>query len=379
MHPTSRQTGRRLGLLLLGYLAALVAVVVLAPFRFAWPTASRFVVVAGEAWWLDAILNVVLFVPLGFVGARAVDRRGVRWVVVVGLLVFSATLETLQLLLPGRYSTWSDIVANTTGALVGVALARLVARRVGDDRVLVPNLLLDLPLTGLLWLLVPALWLDGLGAAGNPARLRLLLPVAVAGGLAAAAVATSAAGERRRGAEGAVGLVILWYGIGVVPAVFVDPTVAALGFAVAMAAAFAGVPAWREALRRERRLEPHVLRFLLPLLVAYLIGLAAYPGALEVLGPEGGRVAVLRWIERVAAFTVLGYAVAEWGGRREAPIGETVLPGVLVAALLASGLQGFGDPPAGWSSVPLFACAAAVGGVLYHLQRAHVIALRRGE
>ena len=74
MHPTSRQTGRRLGLLLLGYLAALVAVVVLAPLRFAWPTASRFVVVAGEAWWLDAILNVVLFLPIGFLGARTVAR-----------------------------------------------------------------------------------------------------------------------------------------------------------------------------------------------------------------------------------------------------------------------------------------------------------------
>lgn len=374
---SAHHTGRRLGLLLLGYLAALVAVVVLAPFRFVWPTSPQVALVVGEDWWVDAALNVVLFVPLGFTGVRALGSAPSAWPVVLLAGLFSAMLELMQLLLPGRYTTLSDVLTNTLGAALGVALARLVTRRLGDDRVLVPSLLLDLPLTGLLWLLLPVLWLDGLGATGDPARLRLLLPLALVGGLTAAAVVQQAPVSRRPGGDSALTLGTGWFVIGALPAAVVDPPLALLGLAITLVAAMAGLRAWQEAGRRERRLEPMVLRYVLPLLVAYLIGLAANPGSLEVTGGDGGRVGMLRWLERVAGFTVLGYAIAQWGGRREAALGGTVLPGVLAALVVAAALQGFGDPPAGWLSVPLFAAAATVGGVLYAFQRAHVIALRK--
>jgi hypothetical protein len=371
------RTGRRLGLLLLGYLAALVAAVVLAPFRFEWPGSTSIALVVGADWWIDAALNVMLFVPLGFVGFRALGvASGVPQVVLLAAL-FSAMLELLQLLIPGRYTTVSDVLTNALGAAIGVALARLVVRRLGDDRVLVPSLLLDLPLTGLLWLMIPVLWVDGLGAAGDPTRLRLLLPLALVGGLVAAAVIHSVADERGDGVRRALGIAIAWYLVGALPAIAVDATTAGLGLAITVIATVASHGAWREAVRRERRLEPVVLRYVLPLLVAYLIGLAAQPGTLEVGSVDGGRIGVLRWLERVAGFTVFGYAIAQWRGRRETPLPATVLPGVITTAVLAAVLQGFGDPPAGWVSVPFFVAAAAVGGVLYAFQRAHVIALRQ--
>ncbi|MFN8197527.1 MAG: VanZ family protein [Nakamurella multipartita] len=66
--------------------------------------------------------NIVMFVPLGLCGALALARH--RWLVVPAAALASATIETIQLVaLPARYATVRDVVANTTGALIGYLLA----------------------------------------------------------------------------------------------------------------------------------------------------------------------------------------------------------------------------------------------------------------
>jgi glycopeptide antibiotics resistance protein len=77
---------------------------------------------------VEASANVVLFVPVGFVAAFAFTAK--RWwqIGAFGLLV-SGCIELGQILfLQNRFASPSDIVTNTSGAVIGALLAALVVQ-----------------------------------------------------------------------------------------------------------------------------------------------------------------------------------------------------------------------------------------------------------
>ena len=84
--------------------------------------------VCGERGVADVIINVILFVPFG--AALGVAGTRLLRVCLVGAL-FSGAIELAQLFVPGRDSSLSDVLSNTTGAAVGYALARYTPRIVG--------------------------------------------------------------------------------------------------------------------------------------------------------------------------------------------------------------------------------------------------------
>jgi VanZ family protein len=71
---------------------------------------------------LEFLANVVLFAPLGVLLVLAFP--GVRWwaVVLAGFLL-SVGIELVQLAIPSRVSSVSDVVANTAGTTLGLLLA----------------------------------------------------------------------------------------------------------------------------------------------------------------------------------------------------------------------------------------------------------------
>ncbi len=83
----------------------------------------------------DWAANILLFVPLGFLGMAAlcVDRRRSAdwWAVPTALawVGFSVLLEFLQLYFPPRVSSINDVAAESTGAVVGIALWIVAGRR----------------------------------------------------------------------------------------------------------------------------------------------------------------------------------------------------------------------------------------------------------
>ena len=76
--------------------------------------------------------NVLLFAPLGML---AVAWRRPWWQGILAGVVASASIETIQLLfLPTRVADVRDVVANTLGAALGVAVATVLSRRIARSQ-----------------------------------------------------------------------------------------------------------------------------------------------------------------------------------------------------------------------------------------------------
>ena len=371
-HP-SVATGRRLGGLFLGYLAVVVAVITLAPFQFAVPAQfTAALIVTDGGWATDVILNIVLFVPLGVLWHRS--RGGSAGAALLFGLALGAAIETAQLFLAPRYTTLSDLLANGGGAGIGAAISAALSRRVASTT-LVTRLWLDQPMMGLVYLLWPLAWLIGLSSGSAPDRLWMLAPIGAAGALAITAVATVGRNARANAALPVL-MTTIWMMVAAVPAVRVAPRLAGLGIGVALAVALLGGPLWNAALRRERRLEPQVVRALLPLLAVLLVGVSLHAGSVAVTGGgEAARESLLRVIAQAAAFTLLGYLVAESRGRRREPLRQ-LIAWPLVAAIIMAVVLEFAVTP--WHSlvrVGAVILATAVGATLYDAQRAHILTL----
>jgi VanZ family protein len=106
------------------------------PWRFAWPPdagAAFAALMAGGHWWSgrgDVVGNIVLFVPVGALGAlfpSARSPRGLAALMVLGML-FSFALQVIQIVVPARDAALSDVLWNTLGLALGVLLAEALRR-----------------------------------------------------------------------------------------------------------------------------------------------------------------------------------------------------------------------------------------------------------
>ena len=85
------------------------------------PSTSFWCIVCGDRGVLDFSANVVMFVPLGFALMLATERR---WSSVLACMATTFSVELLQVsVVSGRDASLGDLVANTLGGGIGVALA----------------------------------------------------------------------------------------------------------------------------------------------------------------------------------------------------------------------------------------------------------------
>ncbi|PRB59823.1 VanZ family protein [Microbacterium sp. MYb45] len=73
----------------------------------------------------EFLANVALFVPVGFLLPFAWSRLRLWQVVLIGALM-SGLIESVQGLMPSRYPTISDVIANSLGSLAGGVIAVLL-------------------------------------------------------------------------------------------------------------------------------------------------------------------------------------------------------------------------------------------------------------
>ncbi len=97
-----------------------IAVLTLTPQYSATKTPPSLCLLCGEQSILDAVLNIILFIPLG-IGLRLAGMSR-RRAFAIGL-VTTITVETLQLVIPGRDTSLGDIFTNSFGGLLGILCA----------------------------------------------------------------------------------------------------------------------------------------------------------------------------------------------------------------------------------------------------------------
>jgi hypothetical protein len=124
--------------------SATVALLTLGPGDPSGPATPFICFPCGDWGTADAILNVALFLPagvlMGWAGASALAVAAVGFGSSLGI-------EAIQTLLPGRYPTAADIVANGVGALIGLWWVRRGADRLERPRLVAVLSALTLLLT----------------------------------------------------------------------------------------------------------------------------------------------------------------------------------------------------------------------------------------
>ena len=385
------ETGTQLGLALLAYLLGITLIVTLIPFRFAWPEAWRWVFYVGS---VDVFANILLFLPLGFLYRYARPHAHAHPVAIAmgaGALL-SLGIETLQLFEATRNPSPVDVAANAAGAALGALAYGRLARSPRIDGRVVGWLALELPIMGLVYLLVPLLWVSALAAYGEFARsvMTLLAGVfgaALLGGMQRYYFGPARASQPRHTATFAG----IWFIAGAFPALAWQPLLIAAG-ALAVAGLCWALGSMRSAVHRpNRRFEVRLIAYAAPLYVTYLAALTLAPlisgtGDWTVRRGFGeaasDQIEILRLLELIAAFTLVGYMAAEARGRAIARYREAV-PGVIVCGLalvaVCELVRGYAQSDgASAARATLLMLAVLYGGWLYYLQRAHVIRLIAG-
>jgi VanZ family protein len=83
---------------------------------------------------VEAAANVLLFLPFGLLAGLLLPRHR-RWLAVAAAVLLSAGIELAQSgLLPERFGTVQDVLANTAGAVLGAVISLLPGRPVRRGR-----------------------------------------------------------------------------------------------------------------------------------------------------------------------------------------------------------------------------------------------------
>jgi VanZ family protein len=356
---------------LLGYAVAVALLATLAPFDFDYvPGRGMHVLFLLD----DVLRNLLLLFPAGFLCALSGEPRlGSGTLRVLGLgLALGLAVELAQLLLPGRHSNLVDVLANGAGAWAGALAAQQLDHRL--QRLLSEELLLELPVTGSLYLLASLLIVHTFAGGGTRVVSTALL------GLSAAPVAAALYRERlqRTTALPVWRFVVhagLVFAAAALPGMLRRPllfrgaallfTLAALGFALATWFAL-GLDRANPA--EQRRFEARTAARTLPWFLLYVAGLAPRWRKTGAGVAMAGNRAALVLVETCAALTLLGYLLAELTSRARFAARWRVLGALLVGVTIGAAFE-----QDGWSSArlgvllrPLLLGASCVAGVALH-------------
>ena len=386
VEPAAATTGERLGFALFAYALAVILIITLLPFHFDVP--QRLNIDIGDDLYA-AIVGILLFVPLGLFYRLATSQRNgsIMGLIAMAVLI-SALIEAIQLFDVTRQTTVLDVAANTLGALIGGICFDAIGRSAKQQGSVIGWLGLEIPMMGLVYLLVPLLWVGALGGRGElvPVAMALLLGAFGArllGGLQRCYFGPRKAADPHHTAAFAGA----WFFLGAFAMLVWQPLGLIVGVVIATALTWwIGSRPLGDA-GSNRRFEAALLRSAAPIYGAYLLMLIALPLAGGIvpwhdrlwfprLGSSQAETA--RLLEVCAAFTLLGYMLVEIRGRQIQHFGAT-LPRLigwsLVLAIAMEVARGFGVQGASLARGVLAVGACVYGGWLYHLQRAHVMSI----
>ena len=371
---------------LLMYMVGIVLLITLIPFQFHIPQSIS------DIWGIylnDSITNLVLFLPLGFLfqlsRRRHKDTLCVR-ALGFGILV-SVVIEITQVFLLGRYTSVIDVMTNGAGAWVGALIFTLMKGHLNETRIS-GVFALELPLMNLIYLLIPLIWLNGLSAGHEVSRVWLLVVLGVFGAIVLSSVYMHRLRYVERLSSNKVTFLAMgWFFVAALPALAHFPVQGILcgvgvGIIVRVLTAFQTKP-----IQAERRFELPTLKRLLPLYIFYLLLLALWPTTVafgewqrvvhfQELMFDERVVFIFRFVEYIAAFTLLGYIVAEMRGRKQESVTKILMWIVVLSLSCVIGIVFLkGNTPFSlltFIEVALITGASLYGGIIYRLQLAAI-------
>jgi VanZ family protein len=318
---------------------------------------------------------------VGFLYRLTTKRRGA---LLLGAGI-SFSIETVQLFIPVRTPSIIDILANALGAGLGAFVYDLISARIVITQAMLGRLRLETPLMGLIYLLIPLLWTDALALNEDLNRWLLTLLLSVCGAVIFSnlfrhwweSINFRAMGYASLAAGG-------WFVIGAGPALLRPSPVLIIAVGVMLLTAMLTV------LPRsftDRRFERNTLKLLFPIFVLYLLLLSrtfpfsifdtwhAMVGFTDRIADKSLQTLYPR-IEHLAAFTVLGYLIAEWRGRLELSLRHDLPRLFLITTSFALVLEFFSgfqsQRGASLIRLVLSIVGALFGGTIYHMARAHI-------
>ena len=371
-----------LGYALLIYMCIVVVLITFIPFEFRMPESFH---ITWSTNFADLVTNIFLFVPIGFL-LRLTRRKDTDFLclqaIVFGVLL-SFTVESAQVFIPGRYPQVIDVLTNSFGAWLGAIIFSLLKNGLKEEqvgRLFAP----ELPLVGLIYLLIPLMWLNGLATGEEESRLWLLLLLGVIGAGVICSVYINR--FKHTGAFGYTKLTVFtmcWFCLCSLPVLINFPfKIVLFGAAVVLVV---------QILARmnkggnihDKRFEIPTIKKQLPVYMIYLLLVVAWPTTIpagewqynivfhELVFKE--RIAfIFRFIEFIAAFTLLGYMIAEMRGRKNERVEKTLGWTFFIAAGSAVLIEVLKAYPALNStnilSIIIIILACLYGAVIYRLQ-----------
>ena len=373
-----KTTTSRLASVLLGYVIIIILFLTLNPFYLEVPDQLELKL---RTYPEDVILNIILFLPLGFIYRLTTKRHG-AWL--FGALL-STVIEIIQFFIPVRTSSPTDILNNTLGAAFGALFYDLISTRINLTPRTIGRLRLDTPLMGFIYLLIPLLWANGLAHAKASERWPLTIMIGICGAIVFNDIFRNLPESKGKNLTIRVaGITGFWFLLGAginfrnpVPTLMV--TLVVISVAVILTIIPRQFP--------DRRFEHTSMRRLIPVFALYIFLLALWPinqpftewhgifGLTDQI-EESEWQGLLPRVEYLAAFSILGYLTAEWRSRAELTMAQDI-PRLLAviggSALTLEFLVGF-QAGMGASLVRfiLVTMVALYGGVIYHFLRDHV-------
>lgn len=336
----------RFALVLLFYMLGLAALATLSPFDFDLSNPLDYTWVTTRS---DVALNLAFLFPVGFLLRLARSERAWPWALdalSLGVLV-SCVLELLQLLLPSRYTSPTDVLTNGLGAWAGGITHMRIGRYL--DRRLQRQLSLHLPLANLLYLSFPLLSLDGLSTLSWDGCLPVIALALFVAEIAAGLYKHRLEGSHQPFANAFSCTIGLLFGIAYMPIVIGSlpiwlGAVAFAGVSTRFVIAFGTrLPA------TERRFVAITIKRASPFFLLYVLLLGAHGflaghwhmgGMLERSMIDSGQMIALSLLRDVTAFTLLGYLGSELQARWSDPT-RRIIARVLAVAVPAAVFVGW--------------------------------------
>jgi glycopeptide antibiotics resistance protein/uncharacterized membrane protein len=367
---------------LLIYMCIIILIITLSPFNFKVPEKMRI-------FWIlnfkDFIINIILFIPVGFLFALT-RRSGEDTIIVVPLVfgvLFSLLIESAQQFLPDRFPQVSDIITNGIGAWLGSFIfVRLQRHTIKEHSGKV--LATELPLMNIIYLLIPLMWINALSNAGDIRRLFLMLILGLFGsGVLASIFKYRLKSTGITSANKFSLFALVWFFVGTGPLLlnYPIPTIILGIFVWLIVGVLVRLP--NKIGSADKRFELPTLKRWFPIYAIYLLLLSVYPidlpaaewqmnQSFQRLAFDEHILLTFRFVEFIAAFTLLGYMIAEMRGRKNEAVETTLGWTLLIAAGSAIFIEVIKAYPTmnniNILSIIIIITASLYGAVIYRLQ-----------